>query len=216
MLVVFDLDGTLIDSRRDLADAANALITELGGEPLAVEDITGMVGEGAAMLVRRALTAARLSGISVPVALQRFLALYDERLLIHTTLYDGVADVLHGLARTNALGLLTNKPLSATRQILAGLQIASAFQWVLGGDGPQPRKPDPAGLLQIVADAGATVEQTTMVGDSAVDLATARAAGCAMCLASYGFGYRADLPLRGHELIAATPGDLLRLLDPPR
>jgi phosphoglycolate phosphatase len=213
VLVVFDLDGTLIDSRRDLADAANALIIELGGQPLAVDDVSRMVGEGAAMLVRRALTASRLPGVSVAAALERFLALYDERLLAHTRLYDGVADVLRELSRDHALGLLTNKPLGATRQILDGLQIASFFQWVLGGDGPHPRKPDTAGLLQIVERADASVDRTTMVGDSAIDLATARAAGCAACLAKYGFGYRDDLPLRGDELIAGTPRDILKLLD---
>jgi phosphoglycolate phosphatase len=213
VLVVFDLDGTLIDSRRDLADAANALIIELGGQPLAVDDVSRMVGDGAAVLVRRALTASRLPGVPVAAALERFLALYDERLLAHTRLYDGIADVLGELSGKHAVGLLTNKPLGAARQILDGLQIASAFQWVLGGDGPHPRKPDPAGLLHIIERAGAARGETTMVGDSGIDLATARAARCPVCLAKYGFGYRDDLPLRGDELIASTPRDILKLLD---
>jgi phosphoglycolate phosphatase-like HAD superfamily hydrolase len=89
-LIAFDLDGTLIDSRRDLADAANALIAELGGEPLSEDAIGSMVGEGAAVLVRRALRAARV--LEPPDAVARFLALYDTRLLNHTRLYDGVID----------------------------------------------------------------------------------------------------------------------------
>ena len=204
-LVVFDLDGTLIDSRRDLADAANALIVERGGEPLSIDRIAAMVGEGAATLVRRALAAAQVDNGDPDGALRRFLALYDERLLAHTRLYDGIPDVLGELSARARLAVLTNKPLGATRKILDGLGIAPAFQWVLGGDGPQPRKPDPGGLLQIIASAGAIRDRTTMVGDSRIDLLTARAAGCAMCVAAYGFGYRDDLPLQGDELIAEMP-----------
>src|SRR5262245_22287168 len=95
-LVVFDLDGTLIDSRRDLADATNALIAELGGKPLSVEAVTAMVGEGAAVLVRRALTASGLDP-QTPGALDRFLAHYGERLTVHTRPYDGLIDALPAL-----------------------------------------------------------------------------------------------------------------------
>jgi phosphoglycolate phosphatase len=214
VLAVFDLDGTLIDSRRDLADAANALIVERGGAPLPVDRIAGMVGEGAATLVRRALTAASLDHDNGPDAVARFLALYDERLLAHTGLYDGVDELLRDLSSRAALAVLTNKPVRAAREILEGLGIASRFQWVLGGDGPHPRKPAPAGLLQIAASARAPIEQTVMIGESPIDLATARAAGCAVCLAKYGFGYRSDLPLRGDELIADSPRDIATLLHP--
>src|SRR6187401_2758218 len=108
-LIVFDLDGTLIDSRHDLADAANALIVERGGSPLPVDAITAMVGEGAALLVRRALKAA---GTDLDVArdLPRFLELYDERLLAHTRLYDGTREALEALASRVPLAVLTNKP----------------------------------------------------------------------------------------------------------
>ena len=212
MLVVFDLDGTLIDSRRDLADAANALIAEYGGRSLPIDAISGMVGEGAAVLVRRALDAAQLDGIDGRAALERFLALYDDRLLATTRLYDGIAHVLRDASRSAALAVLTNKPLRATRRILDGLDIASAFRWVLGGDGPHPRKPDPGGLRQIMANAHCTPDQTTMVGDSRIDVETARAAGCAMCVAAYGFGFRSDTPLRNGETLAATPGQILSAL----
>lgn len=212
MLVVFDLDGTLIDSRRDLADAANALIAEHGGAALPIDTITGMVGEGAAALVRRALAAARVEPIDPAMALERFLALYDERLLAHTRLYDGIDDVLRELSAQAALGLLTNKPLGATQKILDGLGIASAFSWVLGGDGPHARKPNPEGLRQIMASAVRRPEHTTMVGDSRIDRETAQAAGCAMCIAAYGFGFRTEPPLREGELLAASPREIAALL----
>jgi phosphoglycolate phosphatase len=132
-LVVFDLDGTLIDSRRDLADAANALIEEHGGRPLPVDAIAGMVGEGAALLVRRALSAA---GARLDVArdLPRFLELYDQCLLAHTRLYDGTREMLDVLAQKVALAVLTNKPQQHTDAILRGLAIAARFRWVIGGD----------------------------------------------------------------------------------
>jgi phosphoglycolate phosphatase len=216
VLVVFDLDGTLIDSRRDLADAANALIVERGGDPLSVDAITAMVGEGAATLVRRALTAAHIHEGHIDGALERFLQLYDDRLLAHTHLYEGIDGVLRDLSDCAALAVLTNKPLGATRRILEGLGILRAFRWVLGGDGPHPRKPDPEGLLQIVANAGVAREDTIMVGDSGIDLATAHAAGCVMCLARYGFGYREGLLVRGDELVVDKPADLRTLVSARR
>jgi phosphoglycolate phosphatase len=213
VVIVFDLDGTLIDSRRDLADATNALVAERGGTPLPVETVAGMVGEGASVLVARALTAAGLDDRD-PTALRRFLELYDERLLIHTHLYEGIDEVLDALAaRSAALGVLTNKPLAATREILDGLAIAHRFRWVMGGDGPQPRKPDPAGLLAICADAGVEPRDATLVGDSPVDVATARAAGTRICVARYGFGFRrGHASLDGSERFADTPLDILQLL----
>ena len=178
-LVVFDLDGTLIDSQQDLADAANALIVELGGQPVAVEAIGRMVGDGAAVLVRRALAATGVHVESVRGALDRFLVLYDERLLASTRLYDGMAEAIDAFADVARLAVLTNKPERATRRILEGLAIAERFDWVIGGDGPFPRKPDPAGLQHLVAQAGVSLDRSIMIGDSSVDLATARAAGYA-------------------------------------
>jgi phosphoglycolate phosphatase len=107
-LIVFDLDGTLIDSRRDLADAANALIVECGGTPLSEDAIGRMVGEGAAMLVRRVLQAARVGDARTAVA--RFLEIYDTHLLNHTRLYDGMADVVRLARRHARVTVLTNKP----------------------------------------------------------------------------------------------------------
>jgi phosphoglycolate phosphatase len=187
-LIAFDLDGTLIDSRRDLADSANQLIAELGGTPLSEDAIAGMVGEGAALLVKRALDAAGLD--HPPVALTRFLQIYDTRLVNHTRVYDGILEALHSVRHHARLGVLTNKPSAPTEKLLEALAIRDLFQSVIGGDGPYPRKPDPQGLLAMMAMTGVTPERTLMVGDSAIDFETARRASVRCCLVSYGFGFR--------------------------
>ena len=210
-LIVFDLDGTLIDSRRDLADAANALIAEHGGAPLGVDTIAGMVGEGAALLVRRALATAGVK-LDVERGLPRFLELYEERLLTHTTLYEGTRETLEALAGRAALAVLTNKPQHHTDAILSGLDIGRYFQWVIGGDTAHGRKPDPAGLRYLLSAAAADVDGAVLVGDSAIDLKTARAAGVRVCLVRYGFGFRTTDGLRdGRELIADHPSALVGL-----
>lgn len=208
MLLVFDLDGTLIDSRQDLADSANALITERGGSPLPVDAVTAMVGEGAALLVRRALTAAGLEP-DLETGLPRFLELYDERLLAHTRLYPGTREALETLAGRATLAVLTNKPQRPTETILAGLEIGRYFSRVIGGDTAFGRKPDPAGLRHLVAVTGASTADAMLVGDSAIDLRTARAAGVRICLVRYGFGFPlAAAELRGDEMIVDSPDGL--------
>jgi len=204
-LLVFDLDGTLIDSRRDLADAANALIVERGGTPLPVDDIAGMVGEGAALLVRRALKAAG-TDLVIERDLPRFLELYDERLLAHTRLYEGTREMLEAVRARATLAVLTNKPQRPTERILDGLSVASLFTHVVGGDTAHGRKPDPSGLRHVISAAGATADETILIGDSAIDLRTARAGGVRCCLVRYGFGFPtvAD-ELRGDEFIVNDP-----------
>jgi phosphoglycolate phosphatase len=197
-LIVFDLDGTLIDSRRDLADSANDLLESCGAPPLPEERIGRMVGEGAAVLVARVFAAGGIA--SPPDALARFLAFYDDRLLKHTRPYGGIVPLLDHLQTHAQLALLTNKPLAATRRILAGLDLARYFpeNAVVGGDGPFPRKPDPAGLRYLMARAAVSPEATLMVGDSLIDWRTARAAATPICLARYGFGF-AGFPLDALE-----------------
>jgi phosphoglycolate phosphatase len=221
-LIAFDLDGTLVDSRRDLAEAVNALVNELGGVPLAEEAIGRMVGEGARVLVDRALRAASLlpaeaGGHNQEVAsafrrkaLDRFLVLYDERLLNHTALYDGMRDALEVARRYARLAVLTNKPQRATERVLDGLGLRALFADVIGGDTALPRKPDPAPLEALIARAGATHETTLLVGDSAIDHETALRAGTRCCLASYGYGYEGFPPARltGSEFIVGAPRDL--------
>jgi len=214
-LIVFDLDGTLVDSRRDIAEAANTLLEECGAPPLAEEHIGRMVGDGAATLVARAFAAA---GVAAPEdALARFVAIYGRRLLRHTRPYPGIPDVLGQLSQRAALALLTNKPLAATHEILDGLDLARYFSSaIIGGDGPFPRKPDPSGLQHLVANAGVRTEATVMVGDSVIDWRTARSASTAICLAQYGFGFEgvptADLAgLGSRDRIVTAPAELLSL-----
>jgi phosphoglycolate phosphatase len=193
-LFVFDLDGTLIDSRRDLADATNALLLECGAAALPEDRIGRMVGDGAGTLVTRAFEA---SGVARPPdALSRFLAIYDAHLLDHTRPYSGIPAVLAALGARASLAVLTNKPLASTRRILAALDLARHFadDAVVGGDGPFPRKPDPAGLRHLMARVGADRDSTLLVGDSAIDWRTARAAATRACLVRYGFGFE-SVPL---------------------
>jgi phosphoglycolate phosphatase len=172
-----------------------------------------MVGDGAARLVARAFAA---SGVEQPAdALDRFLDIYSQRLLIHTRPYPGIVDVLEHLAPRASLAVLTNKPIRSTREILAGLDLARHFPHdaVVGGDGPFPRKPDPAGLQHIQTDAGIPATATLLVGDSVIDWRTAKAAGSAICMARYGFGFegfRAD-ELEPGDLMIDSPLDLLEV-----
>jgi phosphoglycolate phosphatase len=185
MLVVFDLDGTLVDSADDLAASASELATTLGGRPLSVPEVVGMVGEGAALLVQRALGAAGLDP-HAPGALERFLDIYDRRLLERTRPYDGIPEALALLAARGPLAVLTNKPAGAMRKLLAGLGLDRYFAESMGQDGTFARKPDPGGLLALRVHARGG--PMLLVGDSPIDARTAQAAGVPFVYAKYGFG----------------------------
>jgi len=212
-LIAFDLDGTLIDSRRDLADSANELIVELGGSPLPEEAVGGMVGEGAAVLVRRALTAAQVE--HPPDALTRFLEIYDRRLLVHTRLYPGVRGPIEKAREGARVAMLTNKPLHHTERILEALGLRPLFDDVIGGDSPYGRKPDPAGLQALMAAAGATAGRTLLVGDSAIDHETARRASVQCCLVAFGFGFESFPKERfaGDESVVRDAGELTAVIE---
>ena len=212
-LIAFDLDGTLIDSRRDLADSANQFIVELGGQPLPEDAIAGMVGEGASVLIRRALAAAHVG--EPPDAVTRFLAIYDTRLLNHTRPYDGVIDAVRRAREHARVVVLTNKPRRPSDEILAALGMRDLFETVVGGDGPYARKPDPQALIALMAEAAATPETTLMVGDSAIDHETALRAGVRCCLCAFGFGFR-NFPqerLSGHEWVVKDTAELTARMD---
>jgi len=212
-LVVFDLDGTLVDSSTDLADAVNTLLGELGVNRLPDPEIVSMVGEGAAVLVRRALTASGLDP-QTPGALDRFLVHYNAHLLDHTRPYPGMVETLQELGTRMPLAVLTNKPAYATNRVLEGLGLNRYFRETIGGDTPFGRKPLPAGLLHLAHIVDAPIASVLLVGDSAVDLATARNAEARICLARYGFGFRfATEDFRGDESFIDTPLDLLAALD---
>lgn len=212
-LVVFDLDGTLIDSRRDLAESANELLAWYGAPTLPVDSITVMVGEGARRLVERACAA---SGLTPPPdgALERFLEIYDRRLFDHTRCYDGVESVVAALATRVTLAVLTNKPGGPTERLLERFGLRGPMAFVVAGDGPYARKPDPAGLAAIMRATGAEPRETLLVGDSWIDFDTAASAGTRFCLARYGFGSE-QFPLdrRQHvELAIDQPNELVGLV----
>jgi phosphoglycolate phosphatase len=202
-LVVFDLDGTLIDSRLDLAESTNEMLESYGAAPRPIDEVAGMVGEGAKVLVERALAAAGRNPHE-PGALDRFRTIYDRRLLIHTVPYPGIPDVVRDIARRTPLAVLSNKPEAPTRRLLDAFDLSPHFQWVQGGDSAFPRKPDPAGLLHVIRAAGAAPATSLFVGDSMIDVRTARAAAVPVAVVLYGFGgLRGDLALEPHEATAS-------------
>jgi len=198
-VVVFDLDGTLVDSHQDLAFAANALVVELGGTGVSEAAVVKMVGEGAAVLVRRALTASGLDP-DTPGALDRFLTIYDTCLLDRTRPYPGMVETLERLQPLARLAVLTNKPQHHTDRLLEALDLRRYFVQALGGDTAQGRKPDPTGLTALIGAAGAVPAAGMLVGDSWVDAETARRGGTRFCFAEYGFGSVPPAGLREGEL----------------
>jgi phosphoglycolate phosphatase len=210
--VVFDLDGTLIDSRLDLAESTNEMLGTYGAPSLPVDRVAMMVGEGARKLVERALSASGLDPAE-PDALPRFLEIYGRRLLAHTRPYDGIPNAIERLSASHTLAVLTNKPGEPTRRLLDAFGLTPQFRRVVGGDSDYPRKPDPAGLLAMMAEQGATTADTWFVGDSMIDVETARRAGVRLCVVLYGFGQaRGELVLDGSEAVARTPGDIVNII----
>lgn len=211
-LVVFDLDGTLVDSRLDLAESTNALLATYGAPALPVDRVTMMVGEGARKLVEQALAAAGLDP-SEPEALPRFLEIYGRRLLGHTRPYAGIPEALATLGADVPLAVLTNKPGALTQRLLDAFDLSRHFRQVIGGDSRWGRKPDPAGLRALMQAGGAEADATWLVGDSMIDVETARRAGTRMCVVLYGFGQlRGELVLDGSESVARTAAEVAEII----
>jgi phosphoglycolate phosphatase len=196
-LLVFDLDGTLIDSKLDLANSVNATRAQMRLEALPNELIYSYVGNGAPVLIRRALGSVA-SEEEVQKALQFFIAYYHEHSLDHTRLYDGVRESLDRfLSRGMHLAVLTNKPVRISTAILEGLGVGSHFFRIYGGNSFERKKPDPIGVEKLLEEAGIDRSRALMVGDSAVDVRTARNAGIPVCGVTYGFqpeSFDADPP----------------------
>ena len=213
--VVFDLDGTLIDSRLDLAESTNELLGTYGAPALPVDRVAMMVGEGARKLVERALAAAGLDPAE-PDALPRFLEIYGRRLLVHTRPYDGIPNAIARLSASHTLAVLTNKPGEPSRRLLDAFGLTPHFRRIVGGDSEFPRKPDPAGLRALMDEQGASASDTWFVGDSMIDVETARRAGVRLCVVLYGFGQlRGELVLDESETTARTPGDIVNVVSKP-
>lgn len=206
-VAIFDLDGTLVDSRQDLYLAVAHALSELRLPPRSLEEVTAFVGEGAARLVARAI-APEESVFERALSLWR--AHYEEHLLDHTRLYPGIEAALAS-ART-LLAVHTNKPGAMARRILEGVGVLGRFAVVVGGD-EAPRKPDPSGTAEILARVGARPDEAVFIGDSRVDLATAAAAGVRFVPVAWGFFPVSELAAAGATGFALTAADLLPWLD---
>jgi phosphoglycolate phosphatase len=188
--LIFDLDGTLIDSKLDLALSINAMLKRMGRAELAHEDIFGMVGNGAPVLVRRALGAETLETASdeeTDTGLAYFLSYYRNHMLDNTVTYPGVREGLE-LLENHPMAVLTNKPVNFSRAILEGLNLSRYFRFVYGGNSFEKKKPDPMGVETLLRELGAKPEEAMMVGDSQVDIQTARNSGIWACGVTYGLG----------------------------
>lgn len=203
-IAVFDLDGTLVDSVDDLAASVNHALGAVGLPVRTRAEIQGFVGEGARKLLERAV-APRLELLEP--ALEAWGAHYGAHCLDRTVAYPGVPELLAGAHRP--LAVLTNKPGPLARKILAGLGLAGRFADVVGG-GEAPRKPDPAGLLAILARAGAAPADAVLIGDSHVDVATGLAAGVPVVAVAWGFGTREALVAAGATVLVERPDELVR------
>jgi phosphoglycolate phosphatase len=186
-LLIFDLDGTLIDSRLDLANAVNATRTHMGMAVLDNERVYSYVGNGAPVLIRRAL-GNQATEAEVQEGLEFFLEYYREHELDFTKLYPGVIEALDRLrAAGKHMAVLTNKPVRMSRAIVDGLGVGGYFFQVYGGNSFEFKKPNPIGIEALRKEAGAAREVTMMVGDSSVDVHTARNACIQCCGVTYGF-----------------------------
>ena len=187
LLLIFDLDGTLIDSREDLAIATNATRAHFHLPPLSQEIIQSYVGDGAAMLVRRAFGPAATDEV-IGNAVAFFLDFYRTHSLQHTRLYNGVATAISELVNDDhSLAVLTNKPRQISLDILRALGLGKSFFQTYGGDSLSSKKPDPIGIHTLQGQTSIPASATWMIGDSGVDVQTARNAGAKACGVSWGF-----------------------------
>jgi phosphoglycolate phosphatase len=200
-LVIFDLDGTLIDSRLDLVHSVNAALRHIGRPELPEEVIASYVGDGAPILIQRALQGETVDEAVVRKGLEFFLSYYREHKLDHTTVYPGIAEALAAIqdssngsssgtqlpATPRKMAVLTNKPVNPSRAIVEALGLGKYFSQVYGGNSFATKKPDPEGALKLLAEMNVRPEQAAIVGDSHVDIRTGRNAGLWTVGVSYGF-----------------------------
>lgn len=186
-LFIFDLDGTLIDSKLDLAHAVNATRASIGLGPLEVEVIGSYVGNGAPVLIRKSIEP-DAPGADLESALRFFIDYYHEHRLDYTRLYPGVRETLDGLREAGrTMAVLTNKPVRISRAIVDELGVGGHFVRVYGGNSFEQKKPHPVGIDTLLSETGIARQRAVMVGDSSVDIKTARNAGVAACGVTFGF-----------------------------
>jgi phosphoglycolate phosphatase len=211
--VVWDLDGTLVDSAEDIATAVNLVLTDNNLSTLTVAQVRQMIGNGAAKLLDRAFEAANGSqGCDRDAAYQRFLTHYEKHCCDNTAFYPGIANVVSTCAEKGITqGVCTNKPHRMAELILSHLQIRSCFSSVIGGDSTEFRKPHAQPLLTCMEQLNASAGQTLMIGDSAADVGVARAAGVAVAVLPWGYTPTGAADL-GADVVIEDAAALLQVL----
>jgi phosphoglycolate phosphatase len=208
-LVIFDLDGTLIDSRLDLIHSVNAMMRHMGRPELPGDLVASYVGDGAPMLIRRALGDPKDEAL-FKNALEFFLAYYKKHKLDHTTVYPGIREALghiHSNGTRRQMAVLSNKPVNPSRAIVEALGLARFFTRIYGGTSFHTKKPDPLGIHTILKETGVSAGNALMVGDSSIDVLTGRNAGLATCGVTYGFAPQTFAAVEP-DVIVDTPGEL--------
>lgn len=209
-LLIFDLDGTLIDSRLDLAHSINAMLRNFGRHELPTDVIAGYVGDGAPTLVRRALGDPQDEGF-LHEALHYFMAYYREHKLDNTYVYEGVREALAGIQNANGsprkMAVLSNKPVNPSRQIVKALGLSDFFVQVYGGNSFSTKKPDPFGAQTLLKENGCAPEEAILIGDSDIDVLTAQNAGLWSCGVTYGFAPH-TLKTAPPDVLIASPAEL--------
>ncbi len=212
-LLIFDLDGTLADTRQDIANSVNHVLIELDCSPLALPEVMQNVGDGVRKLLERSLPPERQR--QVGAAAEIFRQHYREHLLDHTSLYAGVREVLQ-LFQSNKMAVVSNKPEAFTREIVAGLGIDAAFGCILGGDSLAEMKPSPEPVLHVLRELGGTPQATLMVGDGLTDIHAGQAAGTQTCGVTYGFRSKAELASAEPDFLIDDIRELMDVLNAPR
>lgn len=211
--IIFDLDGTLVDSARDLQDATNVLLAEMGLRAIGLDEAKSMIGDGAAKLVERALLAAGGDTTRLPVLVSRFLEIYEANASRCTEAYPGVVATLEHLRNLGLrLAIVTNKPYAATVEILKALGLRVFFDVVIGGDTLPERKPHPAPVLAALERMGVRPQEALMVGDNYHDVQAASAAGVRALAVTYGYSHKPHAELGAERLLDAM-SELLPIVE---
>ena len=214
-LVIFDLDGTLIDSRLDLVHSVNAALRHIQRPELPDDVIASYVGDGAPVLIQRALGPEAADESLIRKGLEFFLHYYREHKLDHTTIYPGIQEALasiqssgNGVPRN--LAVLSNKPVNPSRAIVEALGLGRYFMQIYGGNSFSTKKPDPEGALKLVSESGVHPQQAAIVGDSHVDIRTGRNAGLSTVAVRYGFAPH-TLEVESPDVEVDTPQELSKV-----
>lgn len=208
-LIIFDLDGTLIDSRQDIATSVNEVLSTMRRPTLPNETIYGYIGDGVRCLIERSLGSAPSE--DVDGALAMFLPIYRRHILDSTRPYQGVREALSALEDGRTLAILSNKPTRESTIVLEGLHLRHHFDFVHGGESFSKRKPDPMGITALMTETGTPRERTLMIGDSRVDYEAARNASVSVCLVTYGIG-AADVPKLEPDYLVDDLRELIPLI----